>query len=127
MSALVGLHDIVERFPRRYETVVGHGGQRLSGGQRQLVAMARAVLRDPAILLLDEPTSALDPHSDHIVRMAIEHVSRGPTVIVVTHRRALAAEADRVLVMRDGRLVEDGRHDSLMRSGTLYSRLWREV
>ena len=91
------------------------------------MAIARAVLRDPAILLLDEPTSALDPQSDHIVRMAIEHVSRGPTVIAVTHRRALAAEADRVLVMRDGRLVEDGRHDSLMRSGTLYSRLWREV
>jgi ATP-binding cassette subfamily B protein len=126
VAALVGLHDIVERFPDGYDTVVGHGGHRLSGGQRQLVAIARAVLRDPAILLLDEPTSALDAHSDHIVRLAIEHVSRGPTVIAVTHRRALAAEADRVLVMRDGRLVEDGRHDSLMRAGTLYSRLWRE-
>ena len=63
---------------------------------------------------------------ENIVRLAIEHVSRGPTVIAVTHRPALAAEADRVLVMRDGRLVEDGRHDSLMRAGTLYSRLWRE-
>lgn len=126
VSALVGLHDLIERLPYGYDTVVGPRGERLSGGQRQLVAIARAVLRDPAILLLDEPTSALDPYSDRIVRLAIEHVSRGRTVIAVTHRRELAAEADRVLVISHGRLVEDGSHRSLMRSGTLYSRLWWE-
>ena len=126
VSALVGLHDLIERLPRRYETLVGASGHQLSGGQRQLVSIARAVLRDPAILLLDEPTSALDPTSDRIVRMAIEHVSRGRLVIAVTHRRALAAEADRVLVLSEGRLVEDGPHEVLMRSRTLYSRLWRE-
>jgi ATP-binding cassette subfamily B protein len=125
-SALVGLHDIVERLPRRYDTMVGTSGQQLSGGQRQLVSIARAVLRDPAILLLDEPTSALDPTSDRIVRLAIEHVSRGRLVIAVTHRRALAAEADRVLVLSEGRLVEDGPHEALLRSSPIYSRLWRE-
>ncbi|MBY0493801.1 MAG: ATP-binding cassette domain-containing protein [Cyanobacteria bacterium] len=108
MSSLVGLHDLIERLPRGYDTTVGPRGERLSGGQRQLVAIARAVLRDPSILLLDEPTSALDPYSDRIVRLAIEHVSRGRTVIAVTHRRALAAEADRVLVLQDGRLVKTG-------------------
>jgi ATP-binding cassette subfamily B protein len=127
VSALVGLHDLVEQLPRGYDTVVGPRGERLSGGQRQLVAIARAVLRDPAILLLDEPTSALDPYSDQIVRLAIEHVSRGPTVIAITHRRELAAEADRVLVMKDGRVVEDGNHAALLRPGTLYSRLWRDA
>ena len=126
VAALVGLHDLLEQLPHGYDTVVGPRGERLSGGQRQLVAIARAVLRDPAILLLDEPTSALDPYSDRIVRLAIEHVSRGPTVIAVTHRRELAAEADRVLVVKDGRLVEDGNHASLLRAGTLYSRLWWE-
>jgi ATP-binding cassette subfamily B protein len=127
VSALVGLHDIVERMPQRYDTVIGTTGEQLSGGQRQLVSIARAVLRDPAILLLDEPTSALDAQSDRIVRLAIGHVSRGRLVVAVTHRRGLAVEADRVLVVNDGRLVEDGRHEELMRAGTLYSRLWREA
>jgi len=126
VAALVGLHDLLEQLPHGYDTVVGPRGERLSGGQRQLVAIARAMLLDPAILLLDEPTSALDPYSDRIVRLAIEHVSRGPTVIAVTHRRELAAESDRVLVVKDGRLVEDGNHASLLRAGTLYSRLWWE-
>ena len=127
VSSLVGLHDLIERLPKGYDTAVGPRGERLSGGQRQLVAIARAVLRDPAILLLDEPTSALDPYSDRIVRLAIEHVSRGRTVIAVTHRRALAAEADRVLVMQHGKLAEDGTHAALLRDGTLYSRLWWEA
>ena len=126
VAALVGLHDIVERFPYRYDTMVGAGGQQLSGGQRQLVSIARAVLRDPVILLLDEPTSALDPKSDRVVRMAIEHVSRGRLVVAVTHRRGLAADADRVLVLNEGRLLEDGPHEELMRSSALYERLWRE-
>ena len=83
-------------------------------------------MRDPAILLLDEPTSALDAESERLVRMAIELVSRGRTVIFVTHSLLLATEADRVLVLSDGKLVEQGPHRELVAAGTLYSRLWQQ-
>lgn len=126
VASLLGLHRIVETLPRGYDTVVGARGERLSGGQRQLVAIARAVMRDPSILLLDEPTSALDAESDRLVRLAIELVSRGRTVIMVTHSLSLATEAHRVLVLSNGRLVEQGSHQELLARGTLYARLWQQ-
>ena len=126
VASLVGLQRIVDLLPHGYDTRVGTRGEQLSGGQRQLVAIARAVMRDPAILLLDEPTSALDAESERLVRLAIELVSRGRTVIFVTHSLLLATEADRVLVLSDGKLVEQGPHRELVAAGTLYSRLWQQ-
>lgn len=126
VASLVGLQRLVELLPQGYDTRVGARGEQLSGGQRQLVAIARAVMRDPAILLLDEPTSALDAESDRLVRLAIMLVSRGRTVITVTHSLLLATEADRVLVLSDGRLAEEGSHQDLVAAGTLYSRLWQQ-
>jgi ATP-binding cassette subfamily B protein len=126
VASLIGLHRLVEFLPNGYDTRVGARGEGLSGGQRQLVGIARAVMHDPAILLLDEPTSALDAESDRLVRLAIALVSRGRTVITVTHSLLLAMEADRVLVLHDGRLAEEGSHQQLLAAGTLYSRLWQQ-
>ncbi len=126
VASLVGLHRIVETLPGGYDTRVGTRGEQLSGGQRQLVAISRAVMHDPTILLLDEPTSALDAESDRLVRLAIALVSRGRTVIVVTHSLSMATEVDRVLVLSAGRLVEEGPHEDLVTGGTLYSRLWQQ-
>ena len=126
VASLVGLQRLIDLLPHGYDTRVGSRGEHLSGGQRQLVALARAVISDPAILLLDEPTSALDAESERLVRFAIELVSRGRTVITVTHSLSLATEADRVLVLSDGRLVEEGSHQELVVAGTLYSRLWQQ-
>jgi ATP-binding cassette subfamily B protein len=126
VASLLGLQRLVDQLPHGYDTRVGARGEQLSGGQRQLVAIARAVMHDPAILLFDEPTSALDAESDLLVRLAIELVSRGRTVIVVTHSLLLATEADRVLVLSDGKLVEEGSHRELVAAGTLYSRLWQQ-
>jgi ATP-binding cassette, subfamily B, bacterial len=126
VASLVGLHRLVETLPGGYNTRVGSRGEQLSGGQRQLVAISRAVMRDPTILLLDEPTSALDAEADRLVRLAIAFVSRGRTVIMVTHSLAMATEVDRVLVLSDGRLIEEGPHEDLVNGGTLYSRLWHQ-
>jgi ATP-binding cassette subfamily B protein len=126
VASLVGLHGVIESMRDGYDTRVGARGEQLSGGQRQLVALARAVMHDPAILLLDEPTAALDAGSDRLVRLAIALVSRGRTVISVTHILSMATEADRVLVLSDGRLVEEGPHGELVAGGTLYSRLWQQ-
>jgi ATP-binding cassette subfamily B protein len=126
VASLLGLHRIVEALPRGYDTMTGTRGERLSGGQRQLVAIARAVMRDPSILLLDEPTSALDAESDRLVRLAIQLVSRGRTVIMVTHSLSLATESDRVLVLHNGRVTEEGTHYELLLRGALFSRLWRQ-
>jgi ATP-binding cassette subfamily B protein len=126
VASLVGLHELVQRLPHGYDTMVGPRGERLSGGQRQLVAIARAVIRDPAVLLLDEVTSALDADAERLVRLAIDLVSRGRTVIAVTHRLSLAMDADRVVVVNEGRLAEHGSHEELLETGTLYPRLWQQ-
>ena len=112
-------------LPQGLDTYLGEAGARLSGGQRQRLAIARALLRDAPLLLLDEATSALDAESERLVQSALEHLMAGRTTMVIAHRLATVRAADRIIVMDGGRIVEEGRHDTLQAAGGLYARLAR--
>lgn len=115
--------EFVERLPDGLDTIVGERGARLSGGQRQRLAIARALIRDPRILVLDEATSALDTRSEALVQDAMERLMHGRTVFVVAHRMSTVRGADRIVVMEHGRIVESGSHSELIRRGGAYARL----
>jgi ATP-binding cassette subfamily B protein len=116
--------ELIQRLPDGWETEIGEGGVRLSGGQRRRVALARAILRDASVLLLDEPTSGLDAASEQAVLDALDRAAEGRTVLSVSHRLSLAARADRVVVLDGGRVVEQGPPGELLAAGGAYARLW---
>lgn len=122
-AAAAHADGFIENLPNGYDTQLGERGVTLSGGQRQRIALARALLRDAPILLLDEATSALDAESEQEVQRAVEEVMRGRTTLVIAHRLATVKQADRILVVQDGRIVEEGNHGSLLQAGGLYGRL----
>jgi subfamily B ATP-binding cassette protein MsbA len=117
-------HEFIAQLPSGYDTLLGERGTRLSGGQRQRIAIARALLRDPPILLLDEATSALDTESERLVQDAIDRLMQDRTVLVVAHRLATVLDADEILVLDAGRIVERGSHTALIAEGGLYRRLY---
>jgi ATP-binding cassette, subfamily B, bacterial MsbA len=116
-------HDFILDLPRRYDTIIGERGNRLSGGQRQRLAIARAILKDPPILILDEATSALDAESEMLVQEALANLMKGRTTLVIAHRLATVRRARRILVIDGGQVAEVGTHDELLRRGGLYKRL----
>ncbi|OJU25554.1 MAG: peptidase C39 [Nitrobacter sp. 62-13] len=122
-AELAGAHDFILELPEGYDTVVGERGSSLSGGQRQRIAIARALIMDPRILILDEATSALDYESERAIQQNMKRIAAGRTVFVVAHRLSTVRQADRIITIERGRIVEDGRHDDLIRSNGRYAKL----
>jgi len=118
-------HNFILEFPEGYDTIVGDRGMRLSGGQRQRIAIARAMVRKPEILILDEATSALDNVSETLVQEAINRVSKERTVIIVAHRLSTIINADKVVVLENGRVMEEGTHEELMKRREVYWNLYK--
>ncbi len=116
--------EFVEALPDRWDTLVGEGGHRLSGGQRQRVAIARAVLKDAPLLILDEATSAVDNETEAALQRSIHRISQNRTTVVIAHRLSTVRNADRILVLEDGVVVEDGAHEALIEMAGVYARLW---
>ena len=124
-AKLAGAHDFVLELPEGYDTIVGERGSSLSGGQRQRLAIARALISDPRILIFDEATSALDYESERIVQESMAQIARGRTVFVIAHRLSALRMADRIITIERGRLIEDGTHDQLIKTGGRYATLYR--
>ncbi|HTO81092.1 MAG TPA: type I secretion system permease/ATPase [Methylomirabilota bacterium] len=124
-ATLAGAHDFILELPEGYDTVVGERGSTLSGGQRQRIAIARALVGDPRILIFDEATSALDYESERVIQGNMQAIAKGRTVLIIAHRLSTVRAADRIITLERGRLVEDGSHDALIRTGGRYASLHR--
>jgi ATP-binding cassette subfamily B protein len=118
-------HEFVENLPDGYDTLVGERGVRLSGGQRQRIAIARTMLKDPAILVLDEATSAVDTETEALIQSSLSSFARDRTTFVIAHRLSTVRTADHLVVLDDGEVVESGSHRDLLRADGLYANLWR--
>jgi subfamily B ATP-binding cassette protein HlyB/CyaB len=124
-ARLAGAHDFILELPEGYDTIIGERGASLSGGQRQRIAIARALIGDPRILIFDEATSALDYESERVIQQNMSEIAKGRTVFIIAHRLSTVRMADRIITIDRGRLVEDGTHDQLVRTGGRYASLCR--
>lgn len=115
-------HDFIMALPNGYDTVVGEGGGMLSGGEKQRVSIARAILKNAPIIILDEATASIDPENEHLIQQAISELTRGKTIITIAHRLATIQNADQILVVDDGRIAEAGTHEELVKREGLYKR-----
>jgi len=118
-------HEFIMEMPKGYDTVVGEGGVKISGGQKQRLTIARAIMKNPALLILDEATSALDTESERVVQKALENLMQGRTSIVIAHRLSTILTADVIVVMEKGKIVARGTHRELLGSCPLYERLYQ--
>jgi ABC-type transport system involved in Fe-S cluster assembly fused permease/ATPase subunit len=118
------IHDFIMGLPEGYDTAVGERGLKLSGGEKQRVGIARTLLKDPPILLLDEATSALDTETERSIQSELKMMGQGRSVITIAHRLSTIVDADRIMVLEAGEVVEQGTHDDLLRKGGRYADLW---
>jgi ATP-binding cassette, subfamily B, bacterial HlyB/CyaB len=125
-ARLAGAHEFIERLPQGYDTPLEEGASNLSGGQRQRLAIARALVRRPQVLILDEATSALDPESEAIVRRNLFSIAEGRTLVIVSHRLSLLHDADVILVLDRGSIVSSGTHHDLVQACPIYRGFWHE-
>jgi len=124
-ATLAGAHDFILELPDNYDAIIGERGSSLSGGQRQRIAIARALVTDPRILIFDEATSALDYESERVIQQNMDRIAKGRTVFIIAHRLSTVRAADRIITIERGRVVEDGTHDELIRTGGRYATLYR--
>jgi len=122
-AELANAHEFIEKMPEGYNTMIGERGVTLSGGQRQRIAIARAIIRDTPLLILDEPSSGLDAASEELVFEALDRLMQGKTSIVIAHRLSTIRRADIIFVVKDGSIIESGKHEELMKTGGLYAEL----
>jgi ATP-binding cassette subfamily B protein len=125
-ARIAGAEEFIERLPRGFETMLDEDASNLSGGQRQRLAIARALITNPRLLILDEATSALDPDSEMIIRQNLAQIAQGRTVIIVSHRLSTLVDADAILVIDRGKVADIGRHDQLVSRCMTYRHLWTQ-
>jgi ATP-binding cassette subfamily B protein len=126
VAQLAGAHEFIQRLPHGYSTMLEESASNLSGGQRQRLAIARALIHDPPVLIFDEATSSLDPESEAIIQQHLAAIAHGRTIIIITHRLSFVARANAIIVVDQGRLAQVGTHDALLRGCLPYNQLWSQ-
>ena len=123
-AKLANAHGFISRLPEGYNTVISGSGEELSQGQRQLIAIARAAVADPPVMILDEATSSIDTHTEAVVQRGMDSLMKGRTVFVIAHRLSTVQNADVIMVLEDGRIIERGTHEDLIKEGKTYYQLY---